>query len=155
MKPDKGTKRLIGRAGDVTHIARSHATIDDAARDPKFQAAARLLLETAVAWRDNARRRVIDDGGEPKPRPKFSDVPPIPAEPVPISLYRRTLIWWASRYAWDVADGLPQQEAIAGLLTTAAVGHQKKKEGPKAFPGKRVIEVQDNGATFGTPLQEP
>jgi hypothetical protein len=25
----------------------------------------------------------------------------------------------------------------------------------QAFPGKRVIEVQDNGATFGAPQQEP
>ena len=25
----------------------------------------------------------------------------------------------------------------------------------QAFPGKRAIEVRDNGATFGAPLQEP
>ena len=25
----------------------------------------------------------------------------------------------------------------------------------QAFPGKRAIEVWDNGATFGAPLQEP
>ena len=49
---------------------------------------------------------------------------------------------------------------MAVLVMLLAPSAEAKPVGPydaegHAFPGKRVIEVQDNGATFGAPRQEP
>ena len=54
--------------------------------------------------------------------------PPTPEDPPGVFVYVRALQWWASRYAWDRADGLPSLEAASGLLRVAVVGPAKKKD---------------------------
>ena len=49
--------------------------------------------------------------------------------------------------------------AVTGLMVLAPAA-EAMPVGPhdaegQAFPGERVIEVRDNGATFGAPQQEP
>ena len=50
--------------------------------------------------------------------------------------------------------------AVTGLMVLALAAAamplgQGGSQDQAAFPGERVIEVRDNGATFGAPQQEP
>ena len=53
-----------------------------------------------------------------------------------------------------IALGVVVMLMVLALVAEATPVGPDDAEG-HAFPGKRVIEVQDNGATFGTPRQEP
>ena len=55
-------------------------------------------------------------------RPRFANPPALLKAPVGFRKYRRRLAWWASRYAWDSADGLPVEESAKGQIHTAMVG---------------------------------
>ena len=53
-----------------------------------------------------------------------------------------------------IALGAVVMLMVLALAAEATPAGLDDAEG-QAFPGKRVIEVQDNGATFGAPQQEP
>ena len=42
-------------------------------------------------------------------------------------MYADRLRWWASKLAWDRADGLPTDEASLELMRVACIGSTKSK----------------------------
>ena len=95
---------------------------------PGFQQKAQELLDATVEWRGRAMEFYLVQGEQIKPRPKFAGKPDLgdPAKPPNRRIYQGRLGWWASRYAWDKADGLPLAEATGGLLHTAIVGYAQE-----------------------------
>ena len=95
------------------------------------------LLDAAIRWRDNAIAEQVAAGQPLRARPRIIDslryIPRGPQQPAHRK-YAGRLLMWASRYAWDVAEGRDGEEAITGLLGTAAIGSQSSPEPtPKAF----------------------
>ena len=95
------------------------------------------LLDEAIRWRDNAIAEQVVAGQPLRARPGIIDslryIPRGPQQPVHRK-YEGRLLMWASRYAWDVAEGRDGEEAITGLLGTAAIGSQSSpKPTLKAF----------------------
>lgn len=91
---------------------------------PVGQAAVRTLLQAAVEWRESARAAAEAQALPPRPRPAFNKPPRLPTmdSPPARQRYQHALTWWASRYAWDVAEGRPIGDAATGLVHTALVG---------------------------------
>ena len=104
--------------------------------DPAFGEAAKNLLRVAVNWREAARARSLAAGRPDKPRPRFANPPALLDAPTDWHTFRRHLSWWASRYAWDKADGLPTKESARGLIRTALMGpaRQTPSEAPSKPP---------------------
>ena len=86
---------------------------------PTVGVAAKDLLQVAESWRAAARESALAAGHEDRPRPRFANPPALLKAPIGFRKYRRRLAWWASRYAWDRADGLPVEESAKGLIHTA------------------------------------
>ena len=122
MPKQMTTKRLLRKSRDLGKLAQRHETIDAAASDRQFQESARSLLNAAVKWREGAMVKNIERRSQDRPRPRFTDPPPDSDVPLKAGAYNNRILYWSSRYAWDVSDGLPQQEAIHRLLKTACVG---------------------------------
>lgn len=82
------------------------------------------LLTAARAWRESARDNAQARGLREKPRPAFTSPPQAldPQRPPPSNIYIRTLLYWASCYAWNAADRADTREPIRHLLRTADVG---------------------------------
>lgn len=79
-------------------------------------------MQAAENWRAAARERTLAAGGEDRRRPRFGNPPALLKAPVDVRKYRCMLTWWASRYVWDRADGLPVEESAKGLIHTALAG---------------------------------
>ena len=90
--------------------------------DPAYGEAAKTLLRVAEDWRETARARTLAAGKPDKPRPRFLNTPALLDAPTHWRRYRHDLRWWASRYAWDKADGLPTVDSARGLIRTALMG---------------------------------
>ena len=105
-------------------------TQGEGVKDKDYSKRAIGLLEAAVAWRDSACRVAKAEGTGQQPRPKFAGVPrkTNPTNPPGHRRYNGALTWWASRYAWDKADGLPVEEAAMNLMRTAIVGTREDRE---------------------------
>ena len=95
------------------------------------------LLDEAVRWRANAIAERVAQGHPLRARPGIIDSlrhAPVGHQQPSHRKYEGRLLMWASRYAWDVAEGRDAEEAITGLLGTAAIGSQNSPEPtPKAF----------------------
>ena len=95
------------------------------------------LLDAAVRWRANAIAERVAQGHPVRARPGIIDslrhAPQGPQQPAHRK-YEGRLLMWASRYAWDVAEGRDAEEAITGFLGAAVIGSQNSPEPtPKAF----------------------
>ena len=99
------------------------------ADDPQFTEAWVELMRTAVAWREAAKARALARGGPEQQRPSFSPTPSKsdPKEVPSPGVYAHRLRWWASKLAWDRADGLPTDEASLELMRVACIGSTKSK----------------------------
>ena len=66
------------------------------------------LLDEAIRWRDNAIAEQVAAGQPLRARPSIIDslryIPQGPQQPAHRK-YAGRLLMWASRYAWDVAEG--------------------------------------------------
>ena len=88
------------------------------------------LLRAARQWRDSARTRAAR-GLPDKQCPTFN-TPPKPLDrdnPPDRKKYYGALYWWASKYAWDVADGDREaaMESARNLLRVASIGAKSAK----------------------------
>lgn len=95
------------------------------------------LLDEAIRWRATAIAERVAAEIPLRARPTTIDslknILQGPRQPVHRK-YAGRLLGWASRYAWDVAEGRDAEEAITGLLSTAVIGSQRSPEPtPKAF----------------------
>ena len=99
------------------------------ADDPQFTEAWVELMRTAVAWREAAKARALARGGPEHQRSSFSPTPSKsdPKEVPSFGVYADRLRWWASKLAWDRADGLPTDEASLELMRVACIGSTKSK----------------------------
>ena len=91
---------------------------------PEAREVIRELLAAAAAWRESARERARALGLPEGERPRFSN-PPGPTDPGNLpnhKQYNQNLRWWASRYAWDRAQGLHTGESRKRLVMTAVMG---------------------------------
>ena len=95
------------------------------------------LLDEAVRWRANAIAERVAQGHPLRARPGIIDSlrhAPVGHQQPSHRKYEGRLLMWASRYAWDVAEGRDAEEAITGFLGAAVIGSQNSPEPtPKAF----------------------
>ena len=117
---------IFRTARKIKHAARRGTTPES----PQGQELVRQLLEAAADWRKSAVERSTEAGLRPMERPSFRNMPktPTPQSLPSAGQYTRNLTWWASRYAWDIAEGKPAEEASKGLIMTAVMGPRPKKK---------------------------
>lgn len=109
------------------------------AKDPEARKqAASELLRAARDWRQAARDRNAEQGLPDRARPAFANVPRKcdRTSPPSVKRHRGILCWWASKYAWDKADGDKEATRESGrqLLRIASVRPVKGESlaaGPK------------------------
>ncbi len=132
--PSEDPAQGIHRAASAL---RKHARNGHPARSKAVVLLCVELLDEAIRWRANAIAERVAQGQPMRARPGIIDslryIPRGPQQPAHRK-YERRLLMWASRYAWDVAEGRDAEEAITGLLGTTAIGAQSSPEPtPKAF----------------------
>ena len=139
-EPDMGMSRIKYRKELFRSARRLRLVFTEGAgmKDEEYPQRVKELLDAAIAWRESALEMVRKKGWDEKTRPAFSQVPPKPdpQAPPPPKQYAVHLTWWASRYVWDVGDGLPFNESALGLMHTAIVGaHEEEPERPPERSG--------------------
>ncbi len=117
---------LFQKARVLKRMARTGITPNS----PEGQEAVRDLAEAARQWRQSALDLAERLKAPYRTRPSFQRVPELPSrEKLPARPeYRRNLLWWASRYAWDCADEKPTQESQNGLTITAVMGPMPRSQ---------------------------
>ena len=118
-------RALCAAARNIRIVSATSQSADD----PQFTEAWVELMRTAVAWREAAKARALARGGPEHQRPSFSPTPSKsdPKEVPSPGVYADRLRWWASKLAWDRADGLPTDEASLELMRVACIGSTKSK----------------------------
>ena len=89
---------------------------------PAYNPIAQRLMQAAVDWRESAIANAAAQGVPPKERPKFT----VPPDNDVLRGFR--LQWWASKYAWDKADGLPLEDSAKALIGAAISKNPRKKK---------------------------
>ena len=132
--PNEGPAQGIHRAASAL---RKYARNGHPARSKAVVLLCVDLLDEAIRWRRNAIAERVAHGQPMRARPDIIDslrsIPQGPQQPAHRK-YEGRLLKWASRYAWDVAEGRDAEEAITGLLGAAVIGSRNSPEPtPKAF----------------------
>ena len=131
----------------------------DGIKDPEYQDRVRALLQAVIQWRESARENRLIAGLPESGRPRFTEIPPDPdpKKPPTRKKYSRRVRWWASRYAWNVADGLSSEDSALRLVQTAIVGTKEGRElrqlaVARAQVGVRRRERKPDGAANTNPV---
>lgn len=90
--------------------------------DTYYRDASSELLLAAVEWRSRAIERKRALGRRLNRRPLFSDPPSAFPNRPGWGAYYDGVLWWASRYAWDSAQGKDADHAANGLIAHALRG---------------------------------
>ena len=132
--PHEDPAQCIHRAASAL---RKHARNGHPARSKVVVLLCVELLDEAVRWRANAIAERVAQGHPLRARPGIIDSlrhAPMGHQQPSHRKYEGRLLMWASRYAWDVAEGRVAEEAITGFLGAAVIGSQNSPEPtPKAF----------------------
>ena len=111
--------------------------------DPRRDGAEASLLGAARAWRVSAMANQERAGLPDARRPSFT-APPEPADPESPpgqKEYMHNLHFWASMYAWNLADREDASRAGAELTMTASVGAARDREPMDPGPMDRVFRA--------------